>query len=86
MPARQQADRVLIARIAAAERWSRTGDREAATRPAREGLRARFAREVDPDGVLPPDELARRVDHALRAHMLRLARKSAEARRRRGAA
>jgi hypothetical protein len=42
----------VIARIAAAERWARTSDRAAATEPARRGLRARFEREADPDGVL----------------------------------
>ena len=45
-------DRALIARIAAAERWARTPDRSAATEPARRGLRAKFEREADPDGVL----------------------------------
>ncbi len=45
-------DRAVIARIAAAERWARTPDRAAATEPARRGLRARFEREVDPDGSL----------------------------------
>ena len=35
-------DRVLVARIAAAERWGHTRDRTAATEPARRGLRAKF--------------------------------------------
>jgi hypothetical protein len=38
--ARHRKDRALIARIAASERWGRTGDRSAATAPARHGLRA----------------------------------------------
>ena len=54
-------DRALVARIAAAERWARTADRTAATAPARRGLAAKFEREADPDGVLPPDERARRA-------------------------
>ena len=49
-------DRAVIARIAAAERWARTSDRAAATEPARRGLRARFEREADPDGVLDAAE------------------------------
>ncbi|CCH89088.1 protein of unknown function [Modestobacter italicus] len=74
-------DRAVIARIASAERWARTGDRSAATRPARQGLRARFEREADPDGVLDEAERARRADALMTAHMLRLARASARARR-----
>jgi len=76
-------DRALIARIAAAERWSRVADRHTATAPARQGLRARFEREVDPHGVLDPAERSRRADQLMRAHMLRLARRSAQSRRRR---
>ena len=74
-------DRAVIARIAAAERGARTSDRAAATEPARRGLRARFEREADPDGVLDPGERARRGHALMTAHMLRLARASAQARR-----
>ena len=80
---RQCRDRAVIARIAAAERWARTADRSAATEPARQGLRARFEREADPDGTLDPAERARRTDAVMTAHMLRLARASAATRRRR---
>jgi hypothetical protein len=79
---RSQADRVLMARIAAAERWGREPDRVAATEPARRGMRAKFEREADPDGVLPPDERARRADHLQHAHMLRMARAAAQSRAR----
>ena len=75
-------DRAVIARIAAAERWARTPDRREATEPARRGLRAKFEREADPDGVLDAGERARRADALMTAHMLRLARESAKARRR----
>jgi hypothetical protein len=44
---------------------------------------ARFEKQVDPDGTLDPVERARRADQAMRAHMARLALKSAQARRRR---
>ncbi|WP_222267190.1 hypothetical protein [Modestobacter marinus] len=74
-------DRAVIARIAAAERWARTPDRAAATEPARRGLRARFEREADPDGILDAAERARRADALMTAHMLRLARASAKTRR-----
>ena len=51
-------------------------------RPARQAFLSRFEREVDPDEVLPTDERRQRARHALRAHMLRLAKRSATARRR----
>ena len=74
-------DRTLIARIAAHTRWAGEPDRAAATAPARRGLDAKWAREVDPDGVLAPDELARRVENLRQAHMTRMALASARARR-----
>ena len=67
-------DRVLIAQIAAAERWGRETDRSAATAPAREGRRAKFAKQIDPEGVLDPAERERRVDSLVHAHMLRMSR------------
>jgi hypothetical protein len=85
MAARTPEDRTLVAQIAAAERWGRTPDRTAATAPARAGLRAKFAREIDPAGTLPADELERRVDHLVRAHMLRMSLAAKQARRRVGA-
>jgi hypothetical protein len=68
--------------IAAEISWSRTDDRSARTRPAREKFLQRFEREVDPDCALPPRERALRAEHAKRAYMLKLAKKSAAARRR----
>ncbi len=50
------------------------------TRPARAGFARRFEREVDPNGVLGAAELRARADAAMRAHMLRLAERSAAAR------
>jgi hypothetical protein len=47
---------------------------------ARQGLRDKFLRQVDPD--LPAEERERRADLLFRAHMLRLAERSAAARRR----
>lgn len=81
MAARTPEERSLLAQVAAAERWGRTDDRTAATAPARAGLRAKFAREIDPDGTLPSDELERRIDHLMRAHMLRMSHKAAASRR-----
>jgi hypothetical protein len=75
--------RILASQIATAERWGRTADRSAATKPARDGLRAKFEREADPDGVLDPAERARRADHLQRAHMLRMSLAAKRARSRR---
>jgi hypothetical protein len=68
-------------RIAAEVSWSRTSDRSARTQAGRQSFLSRFEREVDPDGTLSPDERRRRAQHALRAHMLRLAKRSAAVRR-----
>ena len=40
---------------------------------------ARFERQVDPDGTLPPNERARRAQYALRSHMASLALKASRA-------
>jgi hypothetical protein len=68
-------------RIAAEISWSRTVDRSARTKLARQAFIRRFEDEVDPDNTLPPDERRQRAQHALRAHMLRLAKRSIRARR-----
>jgi hypothetical protein len=66
----------INARIAAEISWARTSDRSARTRPAREAFLKRFEREVDPDGKLPPEERRRRAEHAKRAYMLRLRKRT----------
>jgi hypothetical protein len=68
-------------RIAAEISWRRTADRSARTRPARQAFLSRFEKEVDPDGTLPPAERQVRAEHAMRAHMLRLAKRAVAARR-----
>ena len=62
----------MRARIAAEISWSRTADRSARTRPARQAFFHRFERQVHPDGKLSPEERTRRAEHALRAYMLQL--------------
>lgn len=66
--------------IAAEASWAKTQDRSARTKHARDAFLARFERLVDPEGKLPADERHRRATHARRAHMLRLAKRSAQAR------
>jgi hypothetical protein len=48
---------------------------------ARREFTDRFEREADPDGLLSPEERARKAEHLLREHMARLALASAQARR-----
>lgn len=78
-------ERSLRATIAAHESWARTPDRAARTANARKAALDRFEKQVDPDGILPPAERAKRAEHARKAYFIRLALKSAQARRRRGA-
>lgn len=79
------AERSLRSRLAAHASWARTSDATARTEPGRQAMRDKFEREVDPDGTLPPEERARRAEHARKAHFTRLALKSAQARRARAA-
>ncbi|MGH9151355.1 MAG: hypothetical protein ACRD03_02890 [Acidimicrobiales bacterium] len=68
-------DQATYGRIGAHESWARTEDRSARTAKARAAFMAGFERQVDPDGVLSPDERARRAEHAKKAHFARLATK-----------
>ncbi len=67
--------KAIRASIASAERWAHVLDRSNATAPARHALRWRDEREVDPEGILTPDELARRVALLRRARAKRAALK-----------
>ena len=77
--------RILRARVAAHVMHARHNT-EVVSRPGREAFLDRFDREVDPDGVLPVKERRRRAEHAKRAHMTKLALRSARNRRARAAA
>lgn len=86
MPARNPAERALIARLAVESSWAATPDRSARTAPARAGLDAKFVREVDErwPGLSEADR-QRRAEHLRKAHFARLALRSAQARRRKAA-
>ncbi|KJK44399.1 hypothetical protein UK23_29615 [Lentzea aerocolonigenes] len=73
----------MQARAAVATRWAKATDREAETAPARKGFLAKLEREVDPEGVLPPEVRLQRAVELRRAHMLRASLKSAQVRRER---
>lgn len=76
-------ERRLAGRAGAHESWAHTEDRAARTAAARAAADARFEQQVDPDGVLPPQERARRAAAARAAFYARIALKSAASRRRR---
>ncbi len=76
--------RSLRARLAAYAMHARHDSREV-TANARKAFADRFERQVDPEGALPVAERQRRAEHAMRAHMTRLALRSAQARRARDA-
>lgn len=76
------AQRQLRASTAALTRWAWTNedDRKAATQPGMNGLLEKFAKQIDPDGLLPPDERQRRAETLRKAHMRRLALRSSQKR------
>lgn len=73
-------ERSLRARIAAHALHAGT-DSTQLLQPAREAFLRKFELEVDPDGVLNPEERARRAEQAKKVYFLTLALKSAKARR-----
>jgi hypothetical protein len=81
MPARNPADRALVATIAATTRWSREDphDPGGPLPRARAAFDARFYAGI-PDDV-PAAERDRRAGNARRAYFARLALKSSQARR-----
>lgn len=74
-------ERTLRSRVAAHKSWQNTTNPTERTAPARRAFLDRFERQVDPDGILPPAERAKRAEHARKAYFLALALKSSQARR-----
>ncbi len=68
------------ARLGALAQHARYDTRQT-TLAARQAFARRFEREVDPDGVLPAPERARRAEAAKRAYFQGMALRSAKARR-----
>ena len=75
-----QAERSLRARLAAYALHAQRDPRET-TANGRAAFLARFDREVDPEGLLEPDERRRRAEQARRAYFARLSLAAAQARR-----
>ena len=79
-PSSDNNDRVLRARMAAHLLHAQISDPIEHTAPARAAFLSRFEREVDPDGILDPQERARRAAHAKKAYFIKLALASRKAR------
>jgi hypothetical protein len=73
-------ERTLRARAAAYEMHAKHGSQKAAL-SGQAALLGKFERQVDPKGLLTPEERRRRASYARRAHMARLALASARSRR-----
>ncbi len=69
--------RTLRARAAAHALHAQGGT---STKAGTSAFLGRFERQVDPDGVLTPEERAKRARHALKAHMSSLSLKASRAR------
>jgi hypothetical protein len=80
-----QAERSLQARLAAYAMHARHDSRQTSAN-GRAAFLSRFDREVDPDGVLEPEERSRRAEQARRAYFTRLSLAAAKARRAKRAA
>jgi hypothetical protein len=65
--------RHVVGRIGAEISWANTEDRAARTKPARDALNAKFLAEANGDPI--------RAEHLRKAHFLKLALKSAQARK-----
>jgi hypothetical protein len=74
-----RAERSLRARLAAYALHAQNDPRET-TANARAAFLARFDREVDPEGLLEPDERRRRAEQARRAYFARLSLAAVKAR------
>jgi hypothetical protein len=86
MPRLSPAERTERARHAAHTRWSREPDRLAATAPGRRAMLEHYERLVDPGGILPPRERAKRAENARLAHMADARRKALKLARERSCA
>ena len=72
-------ERARIGRIGGLMQMANNGSAKL-SRQGVAGLLAKFAQQVDPEGLLSSQERAKRADFARRAYMAQLARKSAQKR------
>jgi uncharacterized protein (DUF2267 family) len=76
------AQQALRVRLAAVRDWVDPESAAARAAMLRRITRDQFDQEVDPDGVLRPEERARRATNARSAHFAKLALRSSQARAR----
>ncbi|WP_435107826.1 hypothetical protein [Nocardiopsis synnemataformans] len=62
------------ARLAAHESWAKTPDRSKRTAKARAALEEKWLRQVDPDGLMDPDQRRLAAESARKAHYQRASR------------
>jgi hypothetical protein len=74
-------ERSLRAQAAGLTSWAKTADPLERTKPGRDAAFSKFEDEVDPEHKLPANERRRRAEQLRRAHMAKLALRSAKARR-----
>lgn len=78
-------ERKARAKLGAHTSWANTVDPTARTEAGRRAAELRFEKQADPDGVLPPEERARRAGHLRKAFYARIQLASATARRKNAA-
>lgn len=83
MPAssRSPAEKRLAAQQATKVGWARTPNRTARTQPGRDAWRAKLADQVDPRHELSEAERQDAAEQLVTAHMLKMSRLAAQARR-----
>jgi hypothetical protein len=74
----------LRAEMGAHAKWGRERNRSAATAKARAAFTEKLEREVDPEGVLPPELRASMAEHRRQLHMKRMSLAASRARRKKG--
>lgn len=79
-------ERTARAKLGAHTSWANTADPTARTEAGRRAAEMRFEKQADPDGVLTPQERARRAEHLRKAFYARMQLASATARRKKNAA
>lgn len=74
-------ERSLHAQQAALTGWAMEPNRTARTQAWRDGFIRKLEQQVDPEGVLPPEERARRAEKLRLAHLAKARNAAAKARR-----
>jgi hypothetical protein len=79
---RSPAEKRLAAQQATKVGWARTRNRTARTQPGRDAWRAKLADQIDPNHEMSKADRQDAAEQLVGAHMLKMSRLAAEARRR----